>query len=77
MTDLALFVNVIAQLHNLTKELLGKDKLITEMYGNIVLSLWHNFGSMECMYVRMYVCMYVCIYMCMYVCMAVKSQAAH
>ena len=29
MTDLALFVNVIAQLHNLTKELLGKDKLIT------------------------------------------------
>ena len=67
MTDLALFVNVIAQLHNLTKELLGKDKLITEMYGNIVLSLWHNFGSMECMYVHMYVCMYVFICVCMYV----------
>jgi hypothetical protein len=39
-------------------------------YGSvhIPLSVWHAYGSMECMYVCMYVCVYVCTYVCMYVC---------
>ena len=37
-----------------------------------ILSLWHTYGSMECMYVCTYVCMYVCIYVRMNVCMYVR-----
>jgi hypothetical protein len=34
---------------------------------NILLFLWHTYGSMEYMYILMYVCMYVCMYViCMY-----------
>jgi hypothetical protein len=45
--------------------------LSTDVLLDTLLSLWHTYGTIECMRVCMYVCMYVCFFVCMYACMYV------